>query len=73
MPDDVQPVGTAIERVIGRSVSPATISRWSRRKNRHGVRLRTWVIGGRRYTTIDCVREFITRTSNLANANYAGQ
>ena len=47
----------AFEIVTGLRPHPSTINRWCTRIR--GTRLRSWVVGGRRLTTIAEVRKFI--------------
>jgi hypothetical protein len=50
----------------GRRISLKTVHRWSRKGLRHGVRLRTAMIGGRRCTTQGWLRDFIETLSKLS-------
>lgn len=52
------PVLQAIEETIGYRPDPTTGWRWST-KGRGGVKLKTWMVGGRRMTTIEAVESFI--------------
>jgi len=57
------PVPDAIEQVTDRRPHPATCWRWAIQGS-GGVILQTWMIGGRRCTTVEAVRSFIeSRTS----------
>jgi hypothetical protein len=61
------PVAKAIESETGIRPNPVTCWRWYT-KGCGGVLLQTKMIGGRRYTTLDLVREFIsTRTGNTTS------
>ena len=52
------PIPDAVELETGRRPSPPTAYRWVTRGSR-GVRLMSQVLGGRRYTTRQAVRDFI--------------
>jgi hypothetical protein len=54
-------------RERGVSVSPATAWRWYTR-GVHGVKLRTWMVGGRRMTTLDALDEFFASTTAAADS-----
>ncbi|MCO8121467.1 DUF1580 domain-containing protein [Stieleria sp. TO1_6] len=41
--------------------------RWCQKPNRHGVKLRSHKLGGRRLTSIQAVNEFIDRTTAAAD------
>jgi hypothetical protein len=45
---------------------PSTMWRWCLRGVR-GIRLESWVVGGRRYTTADAIARFIAATTAAAN------
>ncbi|MCA9235682.1 MAG: DUF1580 domain-containing protein [Planctomycetales bacterium] len=60
------PVASAVERVTGNRPHPATLFRW-RQGGRHGVRLETLLVGGRRQTSVEAVRRFIQQTTAVAN------
>jgi len=53
-------------RIIGRSVHLSTIHRWRLRGVR-GVKLQTWLIGGRRFTSEEALREFIAATNEASD------
>ena len=55
-------VPNAVEAVTGWRLNPSTLWRWST-KGCGGVVLQTWLIGGRRCTTLCAVEEFIRRRS----------
>ncbi len=52
------PVPAAIEAVTGSRPHPSTCWRWAI-KGSGGRKLKTWMVGGRRCTTIPSVEEFI--------------
>ncbi len=53
------------EQLTGQRPNPSTIWRWSV-KGSQGVRLQTWMIGGRRLTTREAVEEFIAARTELS-------
>lgn len=63
--EEMLPLTTAVEIVTGRRVHLSTALRWAQRGCR-GVRLQTWVLGGRRLTTQAAVREFIAARTDAA-------
>lgn len=62
MPEDVKmiPLVEAVEKVTGRSVHLSTAIRWAQR-GCGGIKLASWVVGGRRLTTAKAVREFVAQ------------
>ena len=60
------PVASAVEKLTGKRPHPATLFRW-RQGGRHGVKLETLLVGGRRQTSVEAVRRFIQRTTAVAN------
>jgi hypothetical protein len=52
------PLATAIERATGQRVHLTTALRWASRGSR-GIRLETWVLGGRRLTSEAAVHRFV--------------
>jgi hypothetical protein len=58
------PVSDAPKHVPGRP-HIATIWRWIQRGCR-GVRLETWLVGGRRFTSLEAIDRFIERTTAAA-------
>ncbi len=58
-------VPKAIQAVTGNRPHPSTCWRWSTR-GIGGVRLKTWVVGGRRMTTTEAVETFIGTRTELA-------
>jgi len=57
----------AIEAAAGQRVHPSTAWRWTQRGSRGRV-LRTWLLGGRRMTTLEAVREFLESRGTAAAA-----
>lgn len=65
------PVPKAIEIVTGYRPNPSTCWRWAQFGVK-GVVLRTWMLGGRRKTTIDAVEQFIAERSKPPRPRSAG-
>ncbi|HBE67300.1 MAG TPA: hypothetical protein DDW52_04045 [Planctomycetaceae bacterium] len=55
-------IPSAFEAVTGRRPHPSTCWRWAT-KGCKGTRLQTFMVGGRRLTTVEAVREFIDECS----------
>ena len=55
-------------RLLSTNPSPATMWRWALR-GVDGVKLETFKIGGRRYTTPDSVEKFVSRLNGPRSAN----
>ncbi|HBE63819.1 MAG TPA: hypothetical protein DDX19_13990 [Rhodopirellula baltica] len=53
------PLLDAIEQETGHRTHPSTAMRWSLKPNRHGNVLESWMIGGRRMTSVEAVRRYI--------------
>ena len=53
-----------------RGVSAATAWRWHKR-GVHGIRLETWLVGGRRATSIAAIYRFITATTAARDGHQA--
>ena len=66
LPTDLMPLTAAVKLATGRSPHLSTILRWATR-GCHGVRLRTWVMGGRRLTNPASVTEFVNASTDAAN------
>lgn len=60
------PVLTAIEAQTGVRPHPSTPWRWAT-KGQGGVVLQTWMVGGRRMTTVEAVAEFIEARTQAAS------
>jgi hypothetical protein len=63
------PIPTAVEEKTGYRPHPVTCWRWSK-KGIAGVKLQTWMIGGRRLTTLEAVQQFID-SQTKANSEVA--
>ncbi len=55
-------------RLLPGKVNISTLFRWSSRGTR-GVRLQTWLIGGRRFTNEESLEKFIIDTTAAADGN----
>lgn len=53
-----RPLLSAIELENGHRPHPSTATRWCLQPNRHGNVLKSWLIGGRRMTSIAAVKEY---------------
>jgi hypothetical protein len=60
---DLLPLTTAVKQVCGRCPHKSTLIRWATKGTRRGGRLQTWTLGGRRFTTLDAVRQFVEACS----------
>ena len=61
-------VRKAVEMATSRRMNPSTCWRWATTGS-GGIVLKTWLLGGRRLTTIEAVLEFMERKT-AANAQY---
>lgn len=52
------PLVTAIDIATRRRVHLSTALRWCQRRNKYGVRLQSWMIGGRRVTSVEAVHRY---------------
>ncbi|WP_461506906.1 DUF1580 domain-containing protein [Rhodopirellula baltica] len=57
--DPLLPLLVAIERATGHRPHPSTPMRWCLKPNKHGNVLESWMIGGRRMTSVEAVRRYI--------------
>jgi len=53
-------------RSLPRRPHVSTLYRWHRRGVR-GIKLQTWLVGGRRYTTPDALEKFVVATTAAAD------
>lgn len=60
------PVATAVEKAVGHRPNPTTCWRWYTSGSR-GVVLKTWMVGGRRMSTVAAVNEFIEQRTESAS------
>lgn len=63
VPPDLGPLVPTIEKVTGQRVSLSTTMRWAI-EGRRGVKLRTWMFGGRRMTNEASVIEFVSQLTD---------
>jgi hypothetical protein len=61
------PLVEAVQKATGRRPHLSTVVRWCQRSNRHGIRLESWLIGGRRVTSVERVRAYNERTTAAAD------
>ena len=61
------PLVHAVTEVTGHRHHLSTILRWCQRPNRHGIRLESWMVGGRRMTSIQAVRRYIEANTQAAD------
>ncbi len=62
------PLIKAIQEATGRRIHISTALRWCQNPNRYGIRLESWVVGGRRFTTIEAVRAYVEATTRASNS-----
>ncbi|MDG2388392.1 MAG: DUF1580 domain-containing protein [Planctomycetaceae bacterium] len=61
------PLVEAVQKVTGRRLHLSTVLRWCQRPNRHGLRLESWIVGGRRLTSIQAVQRYIDANTRAAD------
>ena len=59
------PLVEAVETVTGQRIHLSTVLRWAQ-QGRRGHRLQSWVLGARRMTTEQAVRDFIAATTQAS-------
>lgn len=64
--ENALPLVEAVQKATGRRPHLSTVVRWCQRSNRHGIRLESWLIGGRRVTSVERVRAYNERTTAAA-------
>lgn len=57
------PLIEAIFRATGRRPHLSTAMRWCQSRNRYGQRLESWMLGGRRVTSVEAVRRYNERST----------
>lgn len=62
MIDKLMPLVPAVEEATGHRPHLSTVLRWAT-NGRRGVRLQTWLVGGRRMTRPSAVNEFVEKLS----------
>lgn len=60
-------LANAVEEATSQRINPSTLWRWWS-KGFDGVKLKTWIIGGRRVTTIEAVQTFIEQRTKASEA-----
>ena len=65
--ESLHPLVEAVQKVTGRHVHLSTALRWCQRPNRHGIRLESRVVGGRRLTSIEAVLRYIDANTRAAD------
>lgn len=61
------PLVEAIQKATGRRPHISTAIRWCQRCNRYGIRLESWMLGGRRVTSVEAVQRYNERNTTAAN------
>jgi len=61
------PLVEAVQEATGRRLHLSTVLRWCQRPNRHGIRLESWIVGGRRLTSIEAVQRYIDANTRAAD------
>lgn len=61
------PLVEAVEAETGRRPHWSTVMRWCQSPNKHGHRLQSWFIGGRRVTSREAVRRYMEANTAAAN------
>lgn len=59
------PLVKAVETVTGQRIHLSAVLRWTQ-QGRRGQRLQSWVLGARRMTTEQAVRDFIVATTEAS-------
>lgn len=63
--DQLLPLVTAVEQATGLRPHLSTCLRWCTRGSK-GIRLESWIVGGRRYTTVPAVRKYRDAVTSAA-------
>jgi hypothetical protein len=66
LPKNLMPVKAAHKKATGVNVHPATCYRWCTKKNKHGILLKSWIVGNKRLTTPEAIEEYINLNTELA-------
>lgn len=61
------PLVQAIKQVTGRHVHLSTALRWCQSRNRYSNRLESWLVGGRRVTSVEAIRRYIEANTQAAD------
>lgn len=57
------PLAEAIMKATSCKVHPSTAYRWCQKPNQYGIRLESWLQGGRRVTSVEAVRRYNERNT----------
>ncbi len=60
------PLVEAVHKETGRRPHLSTVLRWCQTRNRYGIKLQSWRIGGRRVTSVECCRRYNEATTVAA-------
>ena len=61
------PLVDAVEAETGWRPHLSTVLRWCQRRNQYGIKLESWLIGGRRVTSVEAVRRYNERNTTAAD------
>ncbi len=61
------PLVEAVQQATGRRVNLSTAFRWCQSRNRYGNRLSSWLIGGRRVTSVESVLRYLESNTVAAD------
>ncbi len=64
------PLVEAVQAVHGRRIHLSTALRWCQSRNRFGVKLESWLQGGRRVTSVEAVRRYDERNTLASDAEH---
>ena len=70
--DQLLPLVTAVERATGLRPHLSTCLRWCTRGSK-GIRLESWIVGGRRYTTALAVRKYRDEVTSASEQSRIAQ
>lgn len=56
--ENAMPLVEAVHKATGMRPHLSTVLRWCQRRNRFGNRMQSWIIGGRRVTSIEAVHRY---------------
>jgi hypothetical protein len=65
--EKLYPMVEAVQKATGRRPHLSTVLRWSQRHNRHGLRLDSLMVGGRRLTSVEAVQRYIKANTQAAD------
>ncbi len=64
------PLVEAVHEVHGRRPHLSTVLRWCQSRNRYGIKLESWLQGGRRVTSVEAVRRYDERNTLASDADH---